>query len=79
MTEAMTILNTLTENPSSRKGPTLFLNVTNSKETFRIEARDVAKASPPCLRGPIKMRQNMRFAKTETPAILTGVKVSFKE
>ena len=59
--------------------PSLFRSIKKSKNRFIIAESDVARAKPPCFKGPISKKQNIIFAATATEPTRTGVKVSLSE
>ena len=59
--------------------PSLFCRKKMSINSCRAEARERARASPPCFRGPIKAREKTIFAIIATTATFTGVLVSCNE
>lgn len=56
--------------------PIFFLKQYKSNEKFKIEDREVARASPPCLRGHIRIKFKEVLTIILMMAILTGVLVS---
>ena len=60
------------------KEPSLERNAITSIPRFKNEASDVARASPECAMGPIRIMPRTILAETEIIAMIIGVRLSFK-